>query len=311
MDYKYWNNKFKTRGLKYFFLDIKAKFVEKSIKNKFAGKALTDEQKELINHYFYYSYLKKKYKKWIQQQNPDLSFHTPNNTKIVWWCWFQGEENAPLICKQCLASIRKYLPDYEIKVITDENMFSYINVPSYIEKKYKEGLITKTHFSDILRTCLLAEYGGVWIDSTVLLTDKINDLIQTPLFYFKNYDRGNSAIIASSWFLSAAKAHPIINILKEFLFLYWKNNNYLIHYYLFHLLLTLINETFPTYNDNIPTFSNIPTHILQREQYELYNPKRFEQIEKISRVHKLNRRVDISTDAIKGTNLEYILNIKY
>ena len=62
MDYKYWNNKFKTRGLKYFFLDIKAKFVEKSIKNKFAGKALTDEQKELINHYFYYSYLKKNIK---------------------------------------------------------------------------------------------------------------------------------------------------------------------------------------------------------------------------------------------------------
>ena len=307
MDTNYWKNRLKTRGLKFFLLDIKAKITEKSIKNKFPGHKLNDEQKELINHFFYYSYLKKKYKNWLQKQNIDLSFNKQNDTKIIWWCWFQGEENAPLICKQCLASIRKYLPDYEIKVITDENMFSLINVPSYVEKKYKDGLITKTHLSDILRVCLLSEYGGVWIDSTVLLTDKIYDLIENPLFYFKNYDRGNDAICASSWFLSAAKDHPLIQLLRDFLFLYWKDNDVLIHYYLFHFFLKILVDKFPVYNETIPSFSNIPPHILQKEQYNKYTEKRFEQIMKISRVHKLDRRVDLSQEIIKDTNLDYIL----
>jgi len=311
MDFQYWSNRLKTRGLKYFFLDIRAKLIEKSIKNKFPSHNLNDEQKELINHYFYYSYLKNKYKNWVQAQNPDLSFKKPNDTKIVWWCWFQGEENAPLICKQCLASIRKHLPDYEIKIITDENMFSYISVPSYVEQKYKKGLITKTHFSDILRACLLAEYGGVWIDSTVLITDKIYDLIVNPLFYFKNYDRGDEAICASSWFLSAAKGHPLIILLRDFLFLYWKDNKSLIHYYLFHIFLKILIDKFQNYNETMPTFSNIPPHILQKEQYNEYNKKRFDQIKKISRVHKLDRQVDLSSDLINNSYLEYILKYNF
>ena len=279
--------------------------------DKFAVHKLNDEQKELINHFFYYTYLKKKYNNWLEKQNIDLSFNKPNETKIVWWCWFQGEENAPLICKQCLASIRKYLPDYEVKVITDENMFSLIKVPSYVEKKYKDGLITKTHFSDILRACLLSEYGGVWIDSTVLLTDKIYDLIENPLFYFKNYDRGNDAICASSWFLSAAKGHPLIQLLRDFLFLYWKDNDVLIHYYLFHFFLKILVDKFPVYNETIPSFSNIPPHVLQKEQYNKYTEKRFEQIKKNSRVHKLDRRVDLSPELIDNTNIEYVLKYSF
>lgn len=310
MNFKFWQKNLHEKGLYYFLLDIKAKFTEKSIQKKFYKNKMNEEQKELINHFFYYSYLKKKYNKWLQNQDIDLSFNKPNETKIIWWCWFQGEENAPLICKKCLSSIRKFLPDYEIKIITEENMFSIVQIPDFIKEKYYKGLISKTHLSDILRICLLFEYGGAWLDSTIYLTDNISDLLKLPLFYFKNYDRGNPAIIASNWFISSTKNHPFIKLLKDFIFLYWKDNNVVIHYYFFHFLMTLLYERFPSYNNNIPTFSNIPPHILQREQFYEYNNKRFEQIKQISRVHKLNRRIDISNEKIKGTNLDFILNLE-
>lgn len=311
MNLKYWKNRLKERGFNYFLLDVKEKFAEKKIQNSLFHKELTSEQKELINHYFYFSYLKKKYSLWVKKQTIDLSFNKSNNTKIVWWCWFQGEENAPLICKQCLASIRNYLPDYEVKVITKDNMLSFVNIPKNILEKFYKGLITNTHFSDILRACLLYEHGGVWIDSTVLLTDNIQSLLDYPLFYFKNYDRGNEAILSSSWFLSSSKNHPLIKLLKDFLFLYWEENGVLIHYYLFHFLLKILSDQFPIYNENVPTYSNIPPHILQKEQLNVYNQERFEQIKQISKVHKLERRVDILDSKIQNTMLQYILYYKF
>lgn len=311
MNLKYWKNRLKERGIRYFLLDVKEKITEKRIQKFFFHNKLTSEQKELINHFFYYSYLKKRYSNWLKKQSVDLSFNEPNITKIVWWCWLQGEENAPLICKHCLASIRNYLPDYEVKVITKDNMLSFVNIPDNILEKFHKGLISNTHFSDILRTCLLFEHGGVWIDSTVLLTDNIQNLLEYPLFYFKNYDRGNEAILSSNWFLSSSKNHPIIKLLRDFLFLYWEENNGIIHYYFFHFLLKILSDQFPIYNENVPTYSNIPPHILQKEQFNIYNQERFEQIKQISKVHKLERRVDISKHKIQNTFLEHILNYKF
>ena len=103
----------------------------------------------------------------------------------MWWCWFQGEENAPDLCKKCLESLRKYLKDREIIVITEKNMYDYIDFPDFIKEKYNKGIITRTHLSDLLRIQLLIKYGGTWIDSTVLFTG-FNDLTKSyfdvPLF---------------------------------------------------------------------------------------------------------------------------------
>lgn len=39
--------------------------------------------------------------------------------------------------------------------------------PKYIEEKWKRGVITHTHMTDLLRLELLIRYGGTWIDATV------------------------------------------------------------------------------------------------------------------------------------------------
>lgn len=90
--------------------------------------------------------------------------------KIIWWCWLQGVDNAPPICKACLNSLKQNISDHKIIVITEENRHDFIKLPAKIEEKYANGLIDRTHFSDILRAALLVHYGGTWIDSTVLCT---------------------------------------------------------------------------------------------------------------------------------------------
>ena len=101
MNINFWKSQLNQRGLYYVLLEIKLRIVERTIKNLFFIKQLSNEQKERINHYFYYTYLKKKYKNWIEKQSIDLTFNKQNDTKIIWWCWLQGEKNAPILCKKC------------------------------------------------------------------------------------------------------------------------------------------------------------------------------------------------------------------
>ena len=95
------------------------------------------------------------------------------SNKKIWCMWWQGFENAPIIVKKCVKTIEKYSGDYELILITQNNYMDYANIPNEIIRKVENGKISITHFSDILRAKLLAEYGGIWIDSTMFICDYI------------------------------------------------------------------------------------------------------------------------------------------
>lgn len=81
----------------------------------------------------------------------------------VWLYWAQGEENAPDLVKNCLKSVHTYCKDKNIIVLDDNTIENYIDIPDFIKEKYKKNIISKPHFSDYLRTSLLAKYGGTWM----------------------------------------------------------------------------------------------------------------------------------------------------
>ena len=169
----------------------------------------------------------RQYKKIIMQS---IDSNVGEHSNIIWVCWLQGEENAPEIIKACIASMRKWAKGYEIRLITDKNLLEYVNIPEYIIRKYQEGKITFTHFSDILRTCLLYEHGGIWIDSTVLLTGELPKEITTePFFMYQNKLSYDGSLAISSWLISANSYHPILKVIRDVLFAYWKNHNTLCH----------------------------------------------------------------------------------
>jgi len=85
----------------------------------------------------------------------DETQQTNEPTRVVWVCWLQGMENAPEIVKQCIASVKQHMPKYEVRVLTADNIFEFVTLPEHVIRKYINGTITFTHFSDILRTALL------------------------------------------------------------------------------------------------------------------------------------------------------------
>lgn len=247
-------------------------------------------------------------KNYYDKCKTDYTLEVNKPTKKIFWCWLQGEDNAPQLCKKCLQSLRKYFHDYEIIIVTEANMFSIANIPNYIIDKYNKGIITRTHFSDILRTALIVEYGGVWIDSTVYCTGYNTPVFDYPMFVFQDWKFDQEQpTIASSWFISAFKGHPILRCTLDLLYNYWSNHNFLENYFLFHLFFKMATDRYPELWRRVPRFSNIPPHIMQFEMFDKYSDERFEQIKKMSDFHKLTYKHPRLKEDLSGSIVGHLI----
>lgn len=160
----------------------------------------------------------------------------------IWVMWLQGEENAPQIVKNCLKNIRKYKGNRKIEFLTADTIKNYIQLPRYIEEKYKNKGIMPAIYSDIVRYCLLYKYGGTWVDATVLLTGEIPDKILNEDLFMFSYHKlktHNGLFLATNWFIHAKPGSVVMKDLINLHLEYWKNENRLLDYYLSFLFLTM------------------------------------------------------------------------
>ena len=231
----------------------------------------------------------------------------PDQNKI-WCCWLQGLDNAPDIVRKCVNSLNRLGKD--MIILTDENIGNYADIPDHIYDKRKAGVITNTHFTDILRAELLSKRGGTWIDATVFCSDSddISEIINRyPLFCysFAMRDSISDSIMFDSWLLHCSQKSRIMDDTRELLYMYWQNEDRLLHYFLFHLIFTISCRRHPDESGLIPIYSLEPCHILQKEISKPFDDFRYESILKMSGIHKLTYKYDPFD--IKGTMLEHLL----
>lgn len=252
-----------------------------------------DELFPMELRYRQYKSLRKKYYSLIAGREYELS--EMRESREVWVCWFQGMENAPTLVQKCYESLHKYVGNngWKINLITKQNMSEYVQLPQNILDKWETGIITDIHMSDILRTELLIKYGGLWVDATVYFTDIIpQEFIRGTFFTYSHSYRGDLAVNFESWFIYANANHPLLLATRKMLYAYWKNNNKLIDYFLFHLFFTISTECYLDYWNQVPFYTDIVPHILSHELFSKYDEERFRQIKKMSSIHKLTYKFD-------------------
>lgn len=97
--------------------------------------------------------------------------------KIIHYCWF-GKNPKPEGVQKCIASWKKYLPDYEIKEWNEENFDIHIN--KYCEQAYNHR---KWAFvSDVARVMALYHEGGIYFDTDVEVVQSFNSLLHHKAF---------------------------------------------------------------------------------------------------------------------------------
>ncbi|MGN0728475.1 capsular polysaccharide synthesis protein [Treponema sp.] len=233
--------------------------------------------------------------------------------KVIWFCWLQGIKNAPELVKRCYKSVQEFCHDYKIIEITSENYADFTDIPEFIIKKWKTGIITNTHFSDILRTNLLVKNGGIWIDATVFLTSKIPvDIENAPLFLFRTYKPGSNGktINLSSWFLSSCKDNKVLALVQELLFEYWKKKNYLCDYFLFHDFVQIALDTFQNDSFAIPKYTNETPHFMLFELAKPFDQTQWNSITTQSFCHKLTYKLSDEDKNASGTFYKRIVEEK-
>ena len=92
--------------------------------------------------------------------------------KIIHYCWFGGKP-LPKSAEKCIASWKKYLPDYDIKR-WDESNFD-VNAIPYTREAY--AACKYAFVSDYARFWILYHYGGVYFDTDVEVIRPIDDII--------------------------------------------------------------------------------------------------------------------------------------
>ncbi len=245
-----------------------------------------------------YDYLSEKYK-YIITKGVETKEPSKKSNKI-WICWLQGMDKAPDLVKACHNSVIQNFSDKEIVILEEANLQDYVQFPNYIIEKWKKGIIPNAQFSDLIRIDLLCRYGGIWCDATVLCTETPPPVMtENKLFVFKSIDllrRDKEPTICSNWYIEAWSNQRILLLTRKLLFEYWKNEESLKDYFIFHLFFAMAARRYPEDWEAIPVFNNNSPHTLQFEFSKPYSAERWEQICRMSPIHKLNHHVNYAND---------------
>lgn len=145
--------------------------------------------------------------------------------RTIWLYWHQGFEEAPEIIKNCVSQWQLLHPSWTIHLLDNKNVDKFIDPLPLSDDKLDE--LTLAHRSDLIRTKLLIQHGGVWADPTCFplkpLDNWLDKQMTSGLFLF--YKPGRDRII-SNWFIASEKENPLLKKLLTELCHYWENNTF-------------------------------------------------------------------------------------
>ena len=97
--------------------------------------------------------------------------------KIIHYCWF-GEKEFPALGRRCLASWKKFLPDYRIVLWNELNF----DLSAFCFTREAAAMKKWAFVSDFLRLYALYRRGGVYLDSDVEVLKPLDGFLRHRAF---------------------------------------------------------------------------------------------------------------------------------
>ncbi|MGM9795273.1 MAG: capsular polysaccharide synthesis protein [Candidatus Aphodosoma sp.] len=237
---------------------------------------------------------------------------TVADNRNIWVCWLQGADNMPDIVRACYKSIIANADGREVVLITVDNVEQYISIPDFIKDKVANGVMSRTHFADYIRIALLKNFGGLWIDATVFVTDKINIDCKLPFFSVKQ--RPDSIHFVSQyrwavWLLgcSAEMGKIVFGCLENLFVAYLKKYNCFIDFFLFDYFLAVMYDEIPLFKqlvDDCP-YNNPDAYKLASMLNEEYYNDAFMRLKANNTFHKLSWKQQFQSVTSDGKDTFY------
>lgn len=237
--------------------------------------------------------------------------------KIIWYSWLQGMDKAPEMVKACLASQKKHLPDFEFRIVDLDNYRQWVELPEYVERKFRKGQMPPASFSDLLRLALLKKYGGVWIDASVYCSgfgnDKLRErwerIMKSGFTVFRYFERGHrEACGLSNWFIAAVPDHVVVASVLDMLLAYWRDFDCLVNYYVMHLFLGLALHEFPEVVAKMPRENSYHSILLGDALGRTFREEDWKDLIDHVSIHKMNYRKAEEASVNKNGYYWHIVN---
>ena len=155
--------------------------------------------------------------------------------KIIWAFWDSKE--MPELVKICINNWKELHPDFEINILNNETIHTFL--PNFPKLKDFNPVFK----SDLLRLSLLKEYGGIYLDASVFLNQRLDQYIS---FYIEN---NLDLLVFSSEGHPNEKKYPI----TENWFIISEKNNLFIEKWLFYVTEVFLSNDFESYFKNNET----------------------------------------------------------
>jgi hypothetical protein len=126
--------------------------------------------------------------------------------KIIHYIWVGGKEK-PVDIKRCMATWKKHLEGYKV-IEWNESNFDIEQHPfvkaAYEAKKW-------AYVSDYIRAYAIYNYGGIYLDTDILLLDNFDDFLNHRAFV--GFENPNYPFTAA---FGAEKGHPLVKDMLDY-----------------------------------------------------------------------------------------------
>lgn len=209
----------------------------------------------------------------------------------VFTYWDKPLETAPPLVQACVDQLRRVHP--ALQVLDGASVRELIEIPERIATLLEHD--RPAHFSDYVRTRVLEEHGGIWVDATAWVHRNLDtDLQRTYLRAGTIFPRWTGRSIAN-WFIASQPGTPIIALQRRALDAWWENNDDLPDYFLYHRIFEVIQAIVPEARAQwraAPVLSALQAHLLQLEMMQPWRPDRLRTMLDAAPLQKLSYKFD-------------------
>ncbi len=121
--------------------------------------------------------------------------------KIIHYCWFGGAP-LPKSAEKCIASWKKYCPDYEI-IRWDESSFD-VSCNAYCSYMYANK--RWAFLTDYIRLKVVCDHGGIYLDTDVELLKPLDSILERGAWMARQHDE----LVATGLGFGAQTGHPFL-----------------------------------------------------------------------------------------------------
>ena len=159
--------------------------------------------------------------------------------RVIWILWFDGWEGtqAPWIAHAVASSWEAHNPGWHVQRLSAANLGDFLSVPymkrmGELNERTNRGWRKATRKwlppaqSDVIRVHLLAKYGGVWADATLLCNAPLDGWLYdalAPVGFWAYRSGGRDGVShACSWFLAATRHSRLLHHWRDADDSYWE-----------------------------------------------------------------------------------------